>query len=63
MGLGRETRGRGTETWDWDVGLGRGTRTWDSDVGLGRGTRTWDSDVGLGDVGREDSGTRGDSGT
>ena len=61
-------RVRGTGTWDsgtwvWDVGLGRGTRPWDSDVGLGRGTRTWDSDVGLGDVGREDSGTRGDSGT
>ena len=32
-------RGRGTRTWDSDVGLGRGTRTWDSDVGLGRGTR------------------------
>ena len=32
-------RGRGTRTWDSDVGLGRGTRTWDSDVELGRGTR------------------------
>ena len=56
MGLGRETRGRGTETWDWDVGLGRGTRTWDSDVGLGRGTRTWDS-------GMWDARTRGRAGT